>query len=314
MDTYYRRVRRQKTIAAQTDIWTYTVFLASLLQGIGKLALDRTVNLFDAQYRSLGCWEPWVGAMGPPALWYQTSFTRKGETRIADQLAPLLVQHIVPAAGLRWLWSSLQPLACWTAATSGDARSAGILGEIIGLSGGERVRDTSAQPLRSSAVPADHKTTAEHLKPPPMESKRDTEAFELVVTDDNSQTSVTSDGQIPEEPDDLGRKFFSWLQEQVRHQGIVVNGIGAHVHRVSKGLLLMSPEIFQEYDELNWQQVQKRFLKLKLHRKSERSNNFVTYSTSENPRPVFKGVLIANPRTVFGDRPLPPITPDLIEN
>jgi hypothetical protein len=291
-----------ETIAAETDIWTYTVFLASLLRGIGKPTLDRTVKLFDARHRALGCWEPWIGAMKPPAAWYEISFAREPEIlAMADRLAPLLVQQIVPSAGLKWLWSNRQALDCWISAISGDARSGGVLGEIIGPPGTERDPKESAQAVRSSPAPNEDGKPATGPRSPPVDATQDAEALQI-------------EESAGEKPDDVGRKFLLWLQGQLRNGEIVVNDKGASVHRVSEGLLLISPDIFRDYNEPNWQHVQKRFLKLNLHRKSGPGNNFTTYCTDENPPSMYRGLLIPDLRTVSGAGPTPLVNLNLIEN
>jgi hypothetical protein len=237
-----------------------------------------------------------------PAAWYEVSFTREPETlAVADRLAPLLAQHVVPSAGLKWLWSNRQALVCWIDTISEDVSTGGVLGEIIGPSCIGRDRKESAQAVRSSPAPNEDGKPATGPRSPPIDATQDAEALQI-------------EESTGEKPDDAGRKFLLWLQAQLRNGEIVVNGKEASVHRVSEGLLLISPDIFRDFDEPNWQHVQKRFLKLKLHRKSGLGNNFTTYFTDGNPPSMCRGLLIPDLRTVFGDGPTPPVTSILIEN
>jgi hypothetical protein len=84
------------------------------------------------------------------------------------------------------------------------------------------------------------------------------------------------------------------------------------MHRLPEGLLLVSPAIFQEYDALRCQEIQKRFLKLKLHVRSGPGDNFITYRVVDNPSSTIKGLLIVDAKILLGDQSLPPIIHRLI--
>jgi hypothetical protein len=68
-----------------------------------------------------------------------------------------------------------------------------------------------------------------------------------------------------------------------------MNTVNARVHRVREGLLLVSPGIFRDYaaaTQAPWANVQKRFQKLRLHRKTPEGLNIWTYTSSANAVPV----------------------------
>jgi hypothetical protein len=304
-----------EVIAAQADSWTYAVFLASLLQGLGKPTIDRKVTLLDKKYCCLGCWEPWRGAMKAPAMWYQMSFTPESYGELARRVVPLLVPYIVPPAGLKWLWSNPVLLACWIGAISGEARSAGILGEIIELPCNASGPMEPSPAPRSATVPHEVRMPTEPktaLTPP--EPPADAGVSAAVQTDGDPRPAAVSGAGLSGKSNDPGRAFLSWLQERISKGQIAFNGTGAHVYRVPEGLLLVSPGIFREYDELNWRQVQKRFLKLKVHVKSRPGNNFVTYRFADNPSAAITGLLIPDSKSLFGNEPLPPIEPNFMRN
>lgn len=304
-----------EVIAAEADIWTYAVFLASLLQGIGRPTLDRKVTLFDKKYRCLGCWEPWSGAMQAPAMWYQASFIPEPNGKLANRLVPLLVPHIVPAVGLKWLWSNPALLMCWIGAILGEPQSAGILAEIIELPCNVADRLEPSPTPRSSAGLHEAMTPIEpNTTPRSTETPDDAKVSEVEQTESDHRPAAVPGAGLAGKSDDLRRQFLAWLKERLGKGQIAINHAGAPIHRLPEGLLLVSPAIFQEYDALRWQDVQKRFLKLKLHVRSGPGNNFVTYRVVDNPSSTIKGLLIPDPRSLFGNEPLPPIKSNFIMN
>ena len=74
-----------------------------------------------------------------------------------------------------------------------------------------------------------------------------------------------------------------------------------------EGLLLISPRIFKDFDSNDWTQVQKRFQKLKLHRKTAQGTNIFTYAVKgERRQSRIKAMLIPEPERVFPGIELPP--------
>ncbi|MGR9105929.1 MAG: conjugal transfer nickase/helicase domain-containing protein [Gammaproteobacteria bacterium] len=73
--------------------------------------------------------------------------------------------------------------------------------------------------------------------------------------------------------DDSGRQFLDWLRENIRTGQLTVDSPGSRIYSVPEGLFLVSPAIFKDFvdragSELNWEYVQKRFLKLGIHTKT----------------------------------------------
>ena len=90
------------------------------------------------------------------------------------------------------------------------------------------------------------------------------------------------------------------------------NSVNARIHTVAEGLLLVSPGIFKDYDKTNWQHVQKRFQKLKLHRKTTEGTNIFTYQvTGKRNKSRIKGFLIETPNNVFSEVKFPSPNPHL---
>lgn len=121
---------------------------------------------------------------------------------------------------------------------------------------------------------------------------------------------------------DDGQRFLEWLRAEVTGRRITVNQADARVHVVPEGVLLVSPAVFKDYARahgniVSWEHVQKRFLKLKLHRRALDDTNIFHYCAErpggnhDNKKTgVVKGIVIADPATVFAAA-APPANPVL---
>ncbi len=110
---------------------------------------------------------------------------------------------------------------------------------------------------------------------------------------------------------DGGEQFLTWLRDGVAARHIQVNTMNARVHVVPEGVLLVSPGIFHgfaaQHPEHEWSNVQKRFQKLKLHRKTEIGTNIHGYRvTGERQRSSINGLLLPDAAVVF-DTSSPPL-------
>ncbi|MCI0400471.1 MAG: DNA-binding domain-containing protein, partial [Gammaproteobacteria bacterium] len=85
---------------------------------------------------------------------------------------------------------------------------------------------------------------------------------------------------------------------------------------VREGVLLVSPGIFRDYGiavQAPWASIQKRFQKLRIHRKTPEGFNIWTYTVTGKRRSnVLKGLVIEEPDKMFrGPIDLPPPNPHL---
>ncbi len=103
---------------------------------------------------------------------------------------------------------------------------------------------------------------------------------------------------------DLGQAFLAWLKQGVASGELPVNTVHARVHRVREGLLLVSPGIFRDYAaaaEAPWANIQKRFQKLRLHRKTSDGFNIWSYTVGGGRRTrEIKGILLEEPERALG--------------
>ena len=175
-----------------------------------------------------------------------------------------------------------------------DARPPVFDGSVVPV--GENRDDTTSE---------DPKTTPE---PDPSPSDAD-DASEAPVKASPSETRKTE----AFEDDDPGRRFLHWLKEGLASGALLINAVNARVHVVPEGLLLVSPGIFKDFDRGNWTRVQKRFQKLKLHKRTPQATNIWSYQVKgDRKQSRINGLLITEPEQVLGLQ-LPPPNPHLTQ-
>ena len=118
-------------------------------------------------------------------------------------------------------------------------------------------------------------------------------------------------------PVDLGQTFLAWLKQGLVSGELPMNTVNARVHRVREGLLLVSPGIFRDYaaaTQAPWANVQKRFQKLRLHRKTPEGLNIWTYTVvGERRTRELKGIVLEDPEKALGPGvTLPPPNPHVV--
>ena len=106
--------------------------------------------------------------------------------------------------------------------------------------------------------------------------------------------------------DDTGERFLHWLSEGLRNGQHPVNTTEAFLHTVKEGVLLVSPRAFKLFAPDNWEYVQKRFTKLKLHKPAPNDSNIWLYHVrGEKKSGMVRGFLISNPLETLGVAYLP---------
>jgi len=147
----------------------------------------------------------------------------------------------------------------------------------------------------------------EFFAPTPSDPDQRTEGDAVA----SSTTRKTSESDTETE-NDPGQAFLDWLHAGLKQNRFEINSTSARIHCVVEGLLLVSPGIFKDFDRENWQRVQKRFQKLKIHRKTAQGTNIHTYQvTGKRSRSRINGILIEDPERRFGGVMLPECNPHL---
>jgi len=162
----------------------------------------------------------------------------------------------------------------------------------------------SAEPRESTATvtepPNNAENTTTSFDPVEFFSGSQSETEQVVSEDRSSAPNPSAPVEELSDDEDPGKLFRAWLHGGLLKNKFETNSVNARIHRVEEGLLLVSPGIFKDFDRENWQKAQKRFQKLKLHRKTTQGTNIYTYQvTGKRSRSRIKGFLIEEPEKVF---------------
>lgn len=109
----------------------------------------------------------------------------------------------------------------------------------------------------------------------------------------------------PSSTNNVGGQFLDWVVVGLQDRSLDYNNPGARVHVVAEGVLLVSPGIFKDFakqhqDIESWGAVQKRFLKLGLHQRSEGGLNVHKYRISgKNNSGTVMGILLKDSDLLF---------------
>jgi hypothetical protein len=118
--------------------------------------------------------------------------------------------------------------------------------------------------------------------------------------------------------DSLGAHFVAWLRSSIQSRRLKINEAKALVHTVAGTAFVVTPGVFQrfiqehpevarlprdpKFDDLNW--VQKRFEKLRLHKKQDNGLNIWTCEvTGQRKSRKLHGYLLTDAHTLFDDVP-----------
>lgn len=137
-------------------------------------------------------------------------------------------------------------------------------------------------------------------------------------------TAHTLSPSSPTAEEPSGEHFIAWLRQSIATHRLVINDAKALVHTVAGTAFLISPGIFQRYvqehpevvrfakqeQQTDWEWVQKRFERLRLHRKQNNGLNIWTCEVT-GPRKSrhLHGYLLTAGSTLFAE--IPPDNPHL---
>jgi hypothetical protein len=117
------------------------------------------------------------------------------------------------------------------------------------------------------------------------------------------------DGQVDgmDASEDAGRRFLAWLKQSIERESVPINTPKARIHVLPEGLALVSPQIFRDFDAANWSHAQKRFQKLRLHRKTPNDDNIWTCRVAgSRTQALLKAILIPDAAVALGVKLPPP--------
>ncbi|KTD07653.1 conjugal transfer nickase/helicase domain-containing protein [Legionella jamestowniensis] len=234
----------QAELTEEQKLWQYALFSAALLQGIAKLQIDFSIELYDNHGQFLKQWNPLLESLVAVGSHYSYEFQKETDEEFRKRLNLLLARLLMPAGGFAWIASNPQVLAVWLALLNEDLQGAGTLGAIL---------------IRANAIALQRYFNQMMVRNYGARSGR------------YGRVSTFAGGapeSITEIEQQMGVEFIQWLTKALDSGRIMINK--APLFMVPGGMLML-PDVFKlfvrEHPEYkNWQAVQNGFLSLGLHR------------------------------------------------
>lgn len=282
-----------EAIGAHSHRWTYAVFVAALLHGVGRNAADAC----EARSTQL------LGEFLPRGVQEWLS----EDAALMRELAGFLAGEDSARAG------AIAELVLRAAKASGCF-------DLVPADQTERLVSPSAAP-NVTTVGGSLAETALAIDMPLTGTE--TEFLEDVEepTDDSAEKPEPSGLALGPAPD-YARRFMAWLKQGFDDGTLPANRAGALVHFVDEGMLLVSPRIFREFakqlvedggpaaprppgDADIGKAIQRQVLRAGWHVRAEKGVNILTYQVMRGDRPASRlsGVVIPDPGRFIGTVP-----------
>jgi len=291
-------------------LWTYAVFTLALLGAARSAPGLAAVTVSGGDGAAEWAWNPWGGAIGdnPEARRYRVAPRPGGD---GGSVWPrgtgvLLVPYLLDAAALAWLHSDRRLYGMWFACACGETARAGVLAEIVAQAGDAAFGRSADVPLVRPVLPP----SANAAEPPPVESIEaaappvaPVPPAVLAAQPERPRKAEVRAGAGNAPVSTPGGECLAWIVSGVQSGRIPCNEPEARVHGVPDGVLLASPEVFQDYAESvgseDFEGIAESFLALNLHRRTRAGSNIQRYALAGRDACV-NGLLLANPEAVFG--------------
>ncbi|GAB4393339.1 MAG: hypothetical protein Tsb005_11170 [Gammaproteobacteria bacterium] len=255
--------------------WTYAVFSAALLNGIGKIAVDLLVTVHDEKTQASTHWLPYKSNMCDEGTHYKYEFSPLNQDVFRKRVTALLARQLMPTESFLWIASNEDILSAWLAMLEDDERGSGTLGPIIPHADAIVIERYFNQQM-PEIVPADTVEISDPFQAPTDNSK------------------PTSDAKTLQQPgSEMGHEFLRWLRRTLgAHKDITAAQTQFNVYAVQEGLFI-GIEALKEFAEQRlgnaneWQKVAHEVSKLGLTETHPREqNNLFQYIKLDNPNAV----------------------------
>jgi hypothetical protein len=326
-------------IGANAHRWTYAVFVAALLYGVGNIEARFRV-LMRVDGRTPRAWAPRAGSMlalGASSYRVEVLEASGDETGWHPGLAGRLFHEWVPAPVLAWIAEDSGLMSALRACLSTEGSApCGALSELVlraatGTSPSRLQRRPEAvTEVSMSAIEEETATRQTGVFDDATRSAQQGAASARAPSAD----SRNAGGQTSRVPNirssEVVCRFVEWLRTGVADGSIRVNEPGAMVHGVEEGLLLVSPRVFREFSKeireaelavggrppadpeefAKW--LQRQVLREAWHLRDERGVNILAFRVMRGDRAVSRlcGVVIRDPARFLDSAP--PVNPALV--
>lgn len=350
--------------------WTYAVLVAALTHDIGQRIAGLRVMLYRQGSRTGERWALLSGTMPEcGATRYSVEFVgdEAHEHALDGKLPVFLYQRLIPPDALWWLSNDHELVGELMAVLAGEKNGgSGAIRQLVLRADAESSKRNPSTASRAPLDRARHDDEVNESADQPAVDRSEANAPQLVVEEylddfeDSSekQTPKTSGSPVapraskpqlpapvalaspvppqsaaqavPSAPPEAALCFMTWLQAGLAQGTLRFNEMGAMVHFVKEGMLLVSPKIFQHFASIAGEEsmsaatnagrekkdlamdIQRQVLKADWHVRSGKGNSIVPYHVLRAGKPgasIF-GVVIAQPdRFVY---PIPPANPHLV--
>ena len=238
------------SLSQPQTLWMYAVFSAALLNGVGKLATDFIIEIFDSQEKFIRTWCPFAGSLLTQGAFYDYEFDNVHPDSFKRRATILLARQLMPEEGFLWIASDKDVFAMWLALLEDDQRDAGTLGPILWRAEAQVINNYFNQPKFTKDYSVKERST---FSPSGM-------PFNMPTTVGERQVRAGENTQA-------GIEFIRWLHSGLLSQKFNVNQSRLFV--VPGGMLMhqdMMKYFIREHPEYkNWVAVQNALIDLELH-------------------------------------------------
>jgi len=257
-------------------LWAYAIFTAGILQGIGKIAVDLHVELYDRNKKHLKEWSPFDGSMLGQGTYYKYDFDTPYPDDFRQRSCLLLARQLMPEEGFRWIASDKDLFSIWLSLLDDDQRGGRNLGPILWRADAlviqQYFEDTNF--LRDPTAILDKGKFAKFAE---------------------GITSAEAEGLGTKKDTDIGAAFMKWIKTQVESKKI---SLGSGPVISVPGGVLLSNDSFKLFVRenphfKNWQAVQTAFTGLGIHRVGGNNEIFQRYIRLHDKTTV-SGILVTN--------------------
>lgn len=264
--------------ADMQDLWVYACFTAAFLSGLGKVVTDQRITLYNGDGTVQGVWMP-ISSPIPIGTRYRIVLIEQREYCEHQRISPLLAHHILPLEGQGWVGCNIEVLLAWLAAIQDNTSERGPVGEFIRQAERRSIeRDLGSSSLGFDArhlLDSERRSDGVQFSLNPIKSNAGEEAGARDADTTVTTETETADGQpegVGDSKKEAGNQFLTWLVRSIREESIDINTPEANIHVLPGGLALV-PRIFRDFDSANGNSIQRRFLKLGIHRKTPKGKN-----------------------------------------
>lgn len=290
-----------RTTDHEKALWNYVIFSALLLSRLGQIVTQYSVSICDEKGVFVKPWEPFVGKMADQGSYYKIRNMETKLTAVDSQLNFAIARQLMPEDGYNWIASVPEALEQWIQAldSTGEQGAGTLTPRIFVL-------------LKSWLAEQNEllEGEAEALFEKYLEEKLD----EYVYDED---LSAEFHALLSNEPVETltGERFYQWMRKGIQDKRLTVNEKDSAIFMTQQGALLLHPEIFEKFIQEhpaagNPQHVFEQFSKLGLVANSN-LEKYVSKFPGLREHNV-QGVLLKDPKTLFGDNPMPMLTPYLL--